>query len=107
MKHIKQYLLNQFELCVALTREFTCFNRLRGAVQQLEENEDDLVLEIENIANERHHLELKHHEKCGDNETLKITIAEEVRLRDNLESEKTVVLRKLEAAQKKNNEWTS
>lgn len=82
-------------------------NRLRETVQELEENEEDLILEIENIANERHNLELQHHVKCRENEALKITIAEETRLRDNVESEKTLVLKKLESEQKISKEWTT
>ena len=72
----------------------------------MEENEDDLVLEIENIASERHNLELQYHGKCRENETVKINIAEEKRFRDNLEAEKTVLIKKLEAEQNKSNEWT-
>ncbi len=80
--------------------------RLREAIKELEENEEDLVLEIENIAGERHTFELQLHGKSQENETLKISMAEESRVRNILETEKTLLIKKLEAEQIKSNEWT-
>ena len=75
-------------------------------MEELEENEEDLVSEIENIAKERHNLELQYHAKCQENEDMKITLAEECRLQENLDSEKNVLVKKLESQQQKNREWT-
>jgi len=73
-------------------------------VQQLEENEEDLVLEIENIAKERHALELQYHGKCQENVTLSMSITELTRKQENTDSEINLILKKLESEQKKSKE---
>jgi hypothetical protein len=71
-------------------------------VHELEENEEDLVVEIENLAKERHSLELKYHGKCQENETLQLTITEETQRHENTYAENCILLRKLDSKQKKN-----
>ncbi len=82
-------------------------SRLRQAIQELEENEEDLVTEIENLARERQVLEIENHEQKYEMESLKLSITELTRYQDTTTSEMVLVRRKLEAEQKKNNEWTT
>ena len=75
-------------------------------VQELEENEEDLVSEIENLARENQSLELENHEQKCEHESLQMTLAELTRMRDNSTSELELTQRRFEAEQKKNNRWT-
>ncbi len=73
----------------------------------MEENEEDLVYEIENLAKERQASEVENHEQKYENESLKMTIAELTRIRDTSDAELGLIRRKFEAAQEKNNELTT
>jgi hypothetical protein len=79
-------------LLILLT--FLC-KRLRELVQELEGNEEDLVEEVGNIANERYSLGLKHQEKTREVEEMKFLLDEKSNQCHSCESENALLVGKL------------
>ena len=77
----------------------------RDAVQELEENEEELVREIEKISNEHYALENKHRETCREKTNIQISLDEKAKDMLNLDREKGVLLGRLESRQEGVREW--
>lgn len=71
---------------------FNCYNfsvRLRKAIRELEENEEDLVFEIETLSTERHKSEAKHKQLYNKHETLRNDMVCKTKQCVGLEKEKS------------------
>ena len=78
--------------------------RFLEVVKELEQNEEDLVSEIKNLAREKQALEIRNNDQRYDKFNLQMKNTELSRLCDNSDSELDIVRKKFEVEQKKNKE---